>query len=1529
MKHIPTLVFLASLFLLHTTQASSLPDIPQCRGELEGVQNVVTLSADAATSVVAVDIDSNGRVDLVVTAYNANTLAWYNNTDGKGTYGPAIVISSAVTGARTSVVADLDHDGIQDIAVAADTGDFLAWFRHLDGKGSFGTMQIITTATNSPWGLVAADLDGDSFLDLASVSTMDVRLAWYPNNAPSLGSFGSQIIIAFLPSRPRKLDAGDLDGDGDQDLAVVCSQGDTVAWFENLDGAGSFSPIHIVSDNAGFPFGLLLADLDGDGDLDMVVGADLGLALGWYENVDGEGTFTSLPHVISFADGAGVSAIAAGDLDGDGDLDIAAGPGDGVGWFANDGTGLAFGPQQILTLTASEDTSGVALADVDGDGDLDVVGTAYDDDLVAWYENNPISTPSFSSPIIFEGAAAGALKVIPGDVDNDGDLDLVVGLYYGSEVVWYENIDGAGTYENPTTITRAVPAVRGLVVQDFNGDGHVDVAASSYADKVVWHANLDGAGGFGPENLIAEAPVVDSTQSLASGDMDADGDIDLIVGSYDDDTIIIFTNSDALGTFVYGTLVTNSMNGVVFVGIHDVDGDGDLDVTGAARFSDTIAWFENSNGVGTSWTPHVLSTSLSDPREIAVGDLNSDGALDIAATALGSDQTVWFPNNGSGGFGAPLVVSTANNPNGIAAVDMDDDGDVDLLVTMSSQIYLFPNIDGTGVFDAHIVVATMVGASGVTPADLDSDGDLDIAVATSSFPTGPVGWISRLTRGPFFPYPPETYTHPEIPTGPFCGVPTSGACIRSSLASLSPCKRDTLVIPPGQYDCYTHRHALVTRNSILQAQVPGSVSFACQGGVLFQAASAGPSVGALELVGISVFNTGAGDGATTAVPGLRAEGPGATLSLVNSSVSSGSSSISPSLLGGGTGGCLLASNGGSLILRHSAVTNCSAAVFGGGGAAIGSHSSIVASHSSFTGNYAAGSGGALAVSSGGELDLTEVSISENSAGESGGGLSVDPDSTAGVLDGIMTRNVAGACGGALWASPQGTTVVRATRVAHNAAAVGGAVASTLNAASVGSAASVSDIPLASSDGTLAGPGGPGDSQVALLLVDVALDSNTASKFGGALFACDSRVVVNGSNTVWSSNVAQGSSPQARSSSDALLCALPPSSEFTLDRSTLSGIPWLRIQPDVAGGGSEWQIHGPIGSLEWSTLPPGQVEAGGSVDGVLHALDMFGLPVVYAQSVVSVVYDTTPVLPPLEVPDVFLSSESVSLPPVLLPVRLPGSLPVNVSFGVRVAQAPGSLGLGVDALVRSVQVGLCGVGRGGVVDEGLTSCTPCTAGTESLVVSLDSCVGLSVCPENSLRRVSNSTAVPCVCERGFWVPSGEVNQPCVPCPRGGICEGGVGPPVAGPGFFPAEGGSTLFLACPNADACLGQGNCKPGYRGRLCAECAPKYYALRGQCYKCDTALNSLVTLCLVLGALIACGLLLGFNLAEGMRYKFAAAMIGLSALQISAMYVAFYPTGVFVVLCCVVCCVLCVVLCCVLCLLTCCLMVLCVTDCES
>merc|ERR1712185_562199 len=149
---------------------------------------------------------------------------------------------------------------------------------------------------------------------------------------------------------------------------------------------------------------------------------------------------------------------------------------------------------------------------------------------------------------------------------------------------------------------------------DVDGDGDADaLSASEYDDIVAWYENADGAGGSWTRHVISTS--ADSAYSVFAIDVDGDGDVDVLSASTGDDTIAWYENADGAGaTWTYHEISTLA-DGAYSVFAIDVDGDGDVDALSASEGDDTIAWYENAGG---AWTRRVISTA-------------ADGAISVFA----------------------------------------------------------------------------------------------------------------------------------------------------------------------------------------------------------------------------------------------------------------------------------------------------------------------------------------------------------------------------------------------------------------------------------------------------------------------------------------------------------------------------------------------------------------------------------------------------------------------------------------------------------------------------------------------------------------------------------------------------------------------------------------------------------------------------------------------------------------------------------------------------------------------------------
>ncbi len=278
------------------------------------------------------DMDEDDDIDIVSSNYADDRIVWFEN-DGTGNFLPKITIATQIDGALGLYVEDLDGDDDMDIVCAADFSG-LSWFENIDGQGNFGPARLIETQATNNRSVVAVDLDGDDFLDIVASSSGNFTVAWY-KNLDGLGNFGARQIIAGSASTVAKVYSVDLDGELDYDVLTASNGPNKIAWFENLDGKGNFGSEQVITLEAEFALAVIAADLDNDLDMDVLSVSVGDSKVAWYENLDGNGTFSS-QKIISTSSITPYD-VKVGDLDNDGDLDVISGSqnDDKVAWYEN------------------------------------------------------------------------------------------------------------------------------------------------------------------------------------------------------------------------------------------------------------------------------------------------------------------------------------------------------------------------------------------------------------------------------------------------------------------------------------------------------------------------------------------------------------------------------------------------------------------------------------------------------------------------------------------------------------------------------------------------------------------------------------------------------------------------------------------------------------------------------------------------------------------------------------------------------------------------------------------------------------------------------------------------------------------------------------------------------------------------------------------------------------------------------------------------------------------------------------------
>lgn len=317
--------------------------------------------------------------------------------------------------------------------------------------------------------------------------------------------------------RTISVDSADIDLDGDIDLLGASRLENSIAWWEN-DGQQNFTE-HVITSAFEGAYFIDGVDVDGDGDTDVLAAARMADLVVWFDN-EGDGHFSE--RVVGSSFGA-ASCVHGLDMDGDGDIDVlaVAEADDKISWFENNGRQWFI--QRVVDDDFAQPRFAVA-CDLDIDGDMDIVACSYDSAQVAWFEND--GSMHFTKQLIAY-PFPGANMVMPADMDGDGDIDLVGAGDTAKAIKWWEN-DGQMNWIGHTLASDANGALA-VYPADVNLDGHMDVVAAVYWDDDVLLFYNDGYQNFSKETLDTN---FDGAHSILPLDLDADGDIDVVAGAY-------------------------------------------------------------------------------------------------------------------------------------------------------------------------------------------------------------------------------------------------------------------------------------------------------------------------------------------------------------------------------------------------------------------------------------------------------------------------------------------------------------------------------------------------------------------------------------------------------------------------------------------------------------------------------------------------------------------------------------------------------------------------------------------------------------------------------------------------------------------------------------------------------------------------------------------------------------------------------------------------------------------------------------
>jgi hypothetical protein len=363
--------------------------------------------------------------------------------------------------------------------------------------------------------------------------------------------------------------------------------------------------------------------------------------------------YSAKPFIVTFANGAGIDATSL-------DVDIKLNTG-------------------VNPFTA-------ILGDLDGDGMSDIVLTNYASNTISLFRNT--STLGLVS-FIRVGFSTGTINpssVSLGDLDGDGMTDIAVTNSGSNTVSVYRNTSTLGSFSYATKVdftTGTFPY--SVSIADLDGDCKLDLGVANLTSNTI--SLFRNTSTIGTISYAAKVDVATAASpiSISIGDIDGDIKPDMIVANSGANSVSVFRNTSTLGTFTFATKTDFTAGSAPnSVSIGDLDNDGKIDLAVANRLGNSISVFRNTSTVGLiSFATNIDFTTNTGPYNVAIGDLDGDGKIDIATANYLSNSLSLFKNMSiSGTISFATKVDNAGGAYySIAIGDLDGDGKADLAST--------------------------------------------------------------------------------------------------------------------------------------------------------------------------------------------------------------------------------------------------------------------------------------------------------------------------------------------------------------------------------------------------------------------------------------------------------------------------------------------------------------------------------------------------------------------------------------------------------------------------------------------------------------------------------------------------------------------------------------------------------------------------------------------------------------------------------------------------------------------------------
>jgi len=686
------------------------------------------------TASLLVDLDRNGSEDIVVAARKSGPcVVWYRRLVKRW---QRYVIDDTFQKIEAGGASfDIDSDGDLDLVFGADAADNKIWwwenpYPNFD-KGQPWTRRVIKNdAHNKHHDQLFGDFDGDGETELVSWNQHSKALLLFeiPTDPRQTEPWPYEIIYSWTEGQEHEgLASADINQDGKEDIVGGGR------WFEYLGGRRFRA--HVIDDAYRFSRPLAGQFIRG-GRPEVVFGpGDNILRLRLYQwNSAGWAGRDVLPDDVNHG-----HSLRLGDVDGDGNLDIfVAEMGQWSGKINNPRAqmhvlyGNGYGEFEVQLVQRGQGTHEARLGDLDGDGDLDIFGKAFRHNsprLDVWRNDGlrkgDLDLDRWRRTVIDSERPHRAVWIRSADLDGDGWKDIATGAW------WYKNPGRSTNSWMRHSIGQPLKNVS--LIYDFDGDCHFDLlgrpAEGSDADPNFLAARNRGKGSF----EILEHPGQargDFEQGIVVGFLEPEHEYQVAVSWHRaEQGIQLLTPPDEPFSAKWSWKRISEFSQDEALSAGDIDRDGDRDLLLGTR------WLRNDR---SGWSLQTVNTVEGDPDRNALADMNDDGLLDsvVGFEAINKPgKLAWYEQPGDlNESWNEHVVGTPVGPMSLSVADMDDDGDPDLVVgehnykdPETAMLIIFENLDGKGKqWLQHIVFTGDEHHDGAVTVDIDSDGDWDI-----------------------------------------------------------------------------------------------------------------------------------------------------------------------------------------------------------------------------------------------------------------------------------------------------------------------------------------------------------------------------------------------------------------------------------------------------------------------------------------------------------------------------------------------------------------------------------------------------------------------------------------------------------------------------------------------------------------------------------------------------------------------------------------------------------------------------------